>query len=157
LGDLDGDNIVDDPNMPPELFYTRPDYPLRVGVTRGCGGGDAFDIAWAVDAQTGQPAGLDGFDFLRVTTTANVVLPLFGEKSTEVGGAADVRAGRLGDEENDGDIDWEDFEFAAACLLGPGVGARPCPCRVQDFDQDGDVDLRDCAEFQAVFGATGLQ
>ena len=155
LGDLDGDNIVDDPNMPPELFFTRPDNPLMVGVTPGAGGGDAFSIDWAIDAQTGQPALLDGFDFIRITTTANVVLGPLGEKSTEVGGIAAVRPGQLGDEDGDGRIDFADFTFAANCLLGPGVAVAPCPCRVQDFDQDGDVDLLDFWAFQAAFTGTG--
>jgi hypothetical protein len=46
-------------------FYTRPDNPFVVGTTPGAGGGDAFDIAWAVDGVSGSPAGLEGFDYLR--------------------------------------------------------------------------------------------
>ena len=61
LGDLDADNVVDDPNADPNDFYTRPDDPLRVGITMGAGGGDAFDIGWAIDAADGSPANLAGF------------------------------------------------------------------------------------------------
>ena len=93
LGDLDGDDVVDDPERPPEAFYTVPDDPFRVGVDPGSGGGDAFDIAWAIDPATGLPAGLHGFDFVRITNATNVVLGPFGERSAEVCGVAEVGGG----------------------------------------------------------------
>lgn len=92
LGDMDGDNQVDDPAIPPHWFYTVPDDPFQVGITPGSGGGDAFDIAWAVDPATGAPANLPGFDFIRLTTAVDVVGPLFGEVSAEIDAVADVRA-----------------------------------------------------------------
>lgn len=95
LGDLDADNVVDDPEMLPEDFYTVPDDPCEVGITPGSGGGDAFDIAWAIDPATGQPAGLDGFDFIRVTNGVNFVTELFGEISPEIGAVADVAPGLI--------------------------------------------------------------
>ena len=58
----------------------------------------------------------------------------------------------LGDAENDGDFDLGDFEYLELCLSGPGSAYPPTPCRVMDFDQDGDLDLVDFAQFQAVFG-----
>ncbi len=154
LGDLNGDNVIDDPNYPADVFYARPDNPFRVGITPGSGGGDAFDIAWAVDPSTGQPAGLTGFDFIRITTSANraVFSPPLGELSTEVDAVADVAEGSLGDTEGDGDVDLADFQIVRDCLLGAGGDAPTCPCRVVDFDQDGDIDIRDLAAFQAVFG-----
>jgi len=91
LGDVDGDNVVDRPNMRPEMFYTAPDDPSEVGITPGSGGGDAFDIAWAVDPATNEPADLEGFDFLRITTGADGEAGQFGEVSTEVGGVAAVQ------------------------------------------------------------------
>lgn len=94
LGDLDGDDVVDDPGRLPEAFYTVPDDPFRVGVDAGSGGGDAFDIAWAIDPATGLPAGLRGFDFVRITNATNVVLGPFGERSAEVCGVAEVGGGR---------------------------------------------------------------
>ena len=93
LGDLDGDNQIDAPGLTPEEFYTVPDDPFVVGVDPGSGGGDAFDIAWAVEPSTGAPAGLRGFDFIRITNATNVVLGPFGERSAEVCGVAEVRAG----------------------------------------------------------------
>lgn len=92
LGDLDGDNVVDDVDALPELFYTRPDDPWTVGIDPGSGGGDAFDIAWAVDPANGRPARLPGFDFIRITSATNAVFGPFGERSTEVCGVADVGA-----------------------------------------------------------------
>lgn len=92
LGDLDADNVVDDPNLKPEAFYTVPDDPDEVGVTRGSGGGDAFDIAWAIDPDTKDPAELDGFDFIRITTGALSDTGGLGEVSVEVGAVAEVMA-----------------------------------------------------------------
>jgi hypothetical protein len=40
------------------------------------------------------------------------------------------------------------------CLAGPQVAAPTAPCRVMDFDQDGDIDLADVAGFQAAYGAS---
>jgi hypothetical protein len=155
LGDLNGDDVVDDPTALPEVFYTRPDNPLVVGLTGGCGGGDAFDIAWAVDEVTGAPAQLDGFDFVRISTGVNYIPAntALGEISTEVDAVADVTAGRLGDSENDGDIDLEDLMLMVGCWYGPDAAAPTCPCRVMDFDQDGALDLRDFAAFQVAFGS----
>lgn len=91
LGDLDGDNTVDDPSLSPEEFYTVADDPQTEGLTPGSGGGDAFDIAWAVDEITGQPAHLSGFDFIRITTAVDAPNGQFGEVSAEIGGIAAVR------------------------------------------------------------------
>ncbi len=90
LGDLDGDNIVDDPTIDPASFYTKPDNPFLVGIDPGSGGGDAFDIAWAIDPNTGNAAHLPGFDFLRLTNATNVVFGPLGERSAEIAGVADV-------------------------------------------------------------------
>jgi len=110
LGDLDGDNLVEDPNTLPEQFYTRPDNPFEVGIRTGSGGGDAFDIAWAVDPVTGDPAMLDGFDFIRITTGANAQAGILGEISTEVSAVAATAAEPLFyDLNGDGSVDIEDL------------------------------------------------
>jgi len=110
LGDLTGNNIVDDPSMTPEQFYTRPDNPFLVGVDPGSGGGDAFDIAWAVNPVTGEPANLDGFDFIRISTGANSIFGIFGEISTEISGVAAVSPDPLFYDTNaDGVLDVEDL------------------------------------------------
>jgi hypothetical protein len=92
LGDTDCDNIVDDPLVSPEVFYTTPDDPFTVGINEGSGGGDAFDIAWAIDPLTGLAADLWGFDFIRITTAVFFNAGVFGEISTEIDAVADVAA-----------------------------------------------------------------
>lgn len=116
LGDLDADGFVDDPFIAPEDFYTSPDDPFTVGITTGSGGGDAFDIRWAIDAATGAPAGLRSFDFIRITTAVDFVSPLSGERSPEISGVADV---------------------APAILLPPPAGPPPGHAR-----EDADAFLR---------------
>ncbi|MCK4659524.1 MAG: hypothetical protein KAV82_08390 [Phycisphaerae bacterium] len=153
LGDLDADNIVDDPEMTPEEFYTVPDDPLEVGMSPGAGGGDAFDIAWAIDPTTGQAANLNGFNFIRITNGVNFVTELFGEISTEIDAVADVVPGLMGDGNWDGVVDLRDLAVLEFCMTGPNgdlesIGYR---CRVMDFDGDDDVDLRDFAKWQTAF------
>lgn len=92
LGDLNGDDVVDDPGMTPEAFYTVPDDPFRVGVTPGSGGGDAFDISWATERFSGKPVHLTGIDFVRVTTAVDALQGVLGEVSAEVDAVADVAA-----------------------------------------------------------------
>ncbi len=90
LGDFDSDNIVDDPTATPEKFYTTPDDPFIVGISPKSGGGDAFDIAWAIDPITSLPANLPGFDFIRITTALDHIHPVLGEVSSEIDAVADI-------------------------------------------------------------------
>ncbi len=54
LGDTNGDNIIDIPNMSPIDFYTIPDFssvagnPESFGISAGSGGGDALDLRNAI-------------------------------------------------------------------------------------------------------------
>ena len=148
LGDLDAENIVDDPDITPEAFYTIPDDPRRVSITPGAGGGDAFDIAWAIDPESGEPAGLPGFDFIRITTAVYVdlteITPL-GETSSEIDAVADAAPDPFGDVDDDGDIDLVDVAeflecFAVADVVDSG-------CERADRQSDGSVDLLDAAAF----------
>jgi hypothetical protein len=66
-----------------------PDDPLADGLTAGSAGGDAFDLAWAVD-QNGQPVALDHADFIRITHALNATSP-FGTSSTEIDAVSLVR------------------------------------------------------------------
>lgn len=66
LGDTNGDNTVDNINMSPENFYTIPDTPGDQIIDAGSGGGDAFDISWAVDRETLQPVILNSVKWIRV-------------------------------------------------------------------------------------------
>ncbi len=147
LGDLDGDGAVDDPTLPPEAFYTVPDDPLSVGVTTGSGGGDAFDIAWAIDPDTGLPAELPGFDFIRLTSAVDVVAGVLGEKSPEIDAVADAAPDLFGDTDDDGDIDLMDTATFQVCF---GVAeAAAAECDRSDREPDLIIDLLDWA---AMFG-----
>jgi hypothetical protein len=134
LGDTNADNFVDAPTMPAEEFYTSPDNPFAVGVTPGSGGGDAFDIAWAVDALTGASADLPGFDFIRISSGVNYVAGVLGEISPEIGGVADVRPrAAFFDRTGDGAATVEDL-YAWHALRGAGAASA---------DMDGDAAIAD--------------
>jgi hypothetical protein len=92
----------------PEEFYTIPDRPSRAGdpqsllIDEGSGGGDAFDIKWAVlqaspgvpmlDGSGGTiPANLDSIRFLRITDAlAGDYQDPLGEISAEIDAVASV-------------------------------------------------------------------
>lgn len=150
LGDLDADNVVDDPELTPEQFYTVPDDPFTVGVRPGSAGGDAFDIAWAVDPDTNEHANLPGFDFIRITTAVNHVDSVFGELSADIDAVADAAPGLMADADADNDIDLFDFEFFQTCVNDTEPVIHPL-CRVMDFDNNNRIDRRDFAGFQIAF------
>ncbi len=133
-----GDNALDDPEddpaVDPGAFYTHPDDPGIVGIDPGAPGGDAFDIAWAIDPDTGAPAALPGFDFIRVRTAVHASLGPLGEVSTEIDAVADVRA--TGDFNGDDRVDSEDL---AALLAAWGGSGR------FDLNRNGSVDAGDLA------------
>lgn len=147
LGDLDADNEVDDPAIPSEEFYTVPDDPLVVGMTPRSGGGDAFDIAWAIDPETGTSANLPGFDFIRISTAVESVAGPVAEKSAEIDAVADVAPDPFGDFDDDGDIDLLDVGAFQVCFGVADVLASGCG-RL-DREPDGFIDLNDWA---AMFG-----
>jgi hypothetical protein len=60
-----------------------------------------------------------------------------------------------GDADQDGDVDQDDFVVLVECLAGPdAIPSPPPPMTVEeclevfDFDEDGDIDLRDFADFR---------
>lgn len=55
-----------------------------------------------------------------------------------------------GDADGDGDTDGSDFVALEACLDGPNAGVG-LGCECFDFDDSGDIDLLDFAEFQVLF------
>ena len=124
LGDLDADNVAEDPGIAPETFYTRPDNPFLVGVSLGSGGGDAIDIAWAVHPETGEPARLASIDFVRISTGPNALAGILGELSTEIDAVSDAEPQPLFyDENGDGGLDIEDlyaWHVAPSDLTGEG-------------------------------------
>ncbi len=151
LGDLDADNIVDDPDITPAQFYVVPDDPFEVGMTPGSGGGDALDIAWAIDPETGQASGMDGFDFIRITNGVDFIAAIFNESSPEIGGVADVLPGE-GDMNCDGLLDGRDIgPFVMAILDAAAYEQAHGGCRWlnADIDRDGEVGASDVGPFVA--------
>lgn len=67
--------------------YTIPDNPYTLELENA--GGDAFDIAWAVDAN-GDYVDLDAIDFVKVHNAVQSDMGWLGEASTEITGAVDV-------------------------------------------------------------------
>ena len=151
LGDWDADNTIEDPTAAADQFYTVPDNPFTVGIDPGTGGGDAFDITWAVDPETWQPADLPGFDFIRITNAVNHIAGALGESSTEIDAVADARPGLLGDADADRDVDSFDYDVFEHCVRLSRSGSLLTECRVMDFDDDGAVALIDFAGFQHAF------
>ncbi|MBL0920778.1 MAG: hypothetical protein IBJ10_01475 [Phycisphaerales bacterium] len=159
LGDMSGatggtgENLLSDPEdrpgVDPAEFYTVPDDPRAVGVSPGSGGGDAFDIQWAVHPATGEPAGLTHFHFIRISTAVDVVSPSLGETSTEIAAVADVRRARRspGDANLDGVVDFADLNAALSQFntFGEGLSA--------DFDCNGVVDFGDLNAVLSNWGA----
>lgn len=153
LGDLDGDNVSDDPLMTPEQFYTVPDDPHAVGLGRSggwAGGGDAVDIAAAIDPATGEPAHLPWIDFVRITTAVDAVNPPLGEMSTEISAVADVRPRYTADWNLDGAIGVQDiFDFLADYFTADpaleGGGG--------DFNDSGATTVQDIFDFLSAYFA----
>ena len=147
IGDRDADNdnegVGDVNDMPAELFYTNPDDPMIVGITAGAGGGDAFDINWAVDADTWQPANLSAFRYIRITTAVDEYFEDLGEISTEIDAVADVRP--VGDVDGDSDVDFADLDLFTQSWLSewPEPDFNPAA----DLIVDNKIDFADYALF----------
>lgn len=89
--------------------YVRPDDPRTVGLTPRSGGGDAFDIAWAVD-DAGRPANLTRFHFIRLTTLVFRQFGILGFASSEIQAVADVAP----EVDGDGDGILDEYEVRVA-------------------------------------------
>lgn len=77
------------PTLAPYLDnYVRPDDPTAVGMTPRSGGGDAFDIAWAVTS-AGAPAPITQFRYIRIRPFVARTMSV-GTASPEVLAVADV-------------------------------------------------------------------
>jgi hypothetical protein len=90
--------------------------------------------------------GTRGFEGMTNTTAWDYVR--FGEIAEDASGDYDSKFG----------INLGDYRFVHECLTNDGPGLFGGPdrnagpgCRFTDFDDDGDVDLRDFADFQIVF------
>jgi len=100
LGDLsgadgsEGENSTEDaedyPGINPVFFYTTPDTHGDRTIDAGSGGGDAIDIAWAVDPADFSLAGLDEISWIKIVSGTDTTGDV-GEFSCELDGAARVR------------------------------------------------------------------
>lgn len=119
-----------------------PDDPLKVGVSPGSGGGTAFALRWAVDPDTGQPANLDRFDFIRITTAVDYQSPIFGQIATALGGVADVRPVYTADWNLDGRVTVQDiFDFLTDWFAKSGENGGA------DFNNSGSTTVQDIFDF----------
>lgn len=117
-----------------------------------------------IDETIGAPfSGLDGnvsinyFDpFVSVTNNAAMLFGL----ADNVRVLIPHTAGTDGDYDGDASVDADDVRYLPECLAGPGVTPIPASLGLNcanacesafDFDSDGDVDLRDAAEFQLAY------
>lgn len=150
LGDLNADNVIDDPTIPPHAFYTVPDDPFIVGITPHSGGGDAIDLTWAVDPATGQPANLTHIHFVRITTAVDFLAGPLGELSSEIDAVARVIPPRVSDFNRDRIVDLADLiaflEAWLPALGGPSPGP-PYAFPTIDLESDGVIDLADLIHF----------
>ncbi len=135
----------------PEVFYSAPDDPIAIGVTPGSAGGDAFDIAWAVDPLTGAPANLPGFDFIRITTAVDAVIGPLGEISSEIAGVSRVRSRIMleGDATGDGVVNFADLNAVLSQFGSTGDLIEG------DVNCDGVVNFADLNAVLSNFGASG--
>lgn len=160
-GDRDGDNITtgtgDCPDMPAELFYTTPDDPMLVGISAGSGGGDAFDIQWAVDANTWENANLSSFRYIRLTTAIDERQigdeGILGEMSAEIDAAADVRP--TGDIDGDSTVGFADLSLFADSWLSEWGQEDFNPAA--DLAVDNRIDFEDYALFAWGWSQYNLQ
>ena len=84
------DNPEDYPEIDPVYFYTVPDDPLADGIDAGSGGGDAFDIAWAVNPDTFAPANLERAVWIRIVS-GTLTTGALGDFSCEIDAVTRVR------------------------------------------------------------------
>jgi hypothetical protein len=89
--------------------YVRPDDPFSVGITPRSGGGDAFDIAWAVD-ENGDPANIRQFHFIRLRAFIYRDCATLFYATPEIDAVADVAP----DVDTDGDGILDEYETRGA-------------------------------------------
>jgi hypothetical protein len=111
-----------------------PDDPYTPGLQNGSAGGDAFDLDWAVDWETGEPIPLQHADFVRIAHAGNANLGAFGRSSTEVSAVALMRL--PGDTDGDGCVNDEDL---LRVLFAFGTQDLPADVNRDGLVDDGDL------------------
>ena len=118
--------------------YVRPDDPFEVGLTPRSGGGDAFDIAWAVD-ENGAAAGLTQFHFIRIWALIDAVDATFGYITPEIDAVADVAPAV--DSDGDGILDEYETRVAGTDPVRAENAVLPLEIPVQDGGSPAGTEL----------------
>jgi hypothetical protein len=95
-----------------------PDDPQTPDISTGTAGGDAFDLAWAVDETTGEPAALAFADFIRIHCAVDGTHPVVGRYHTQIDAVSLVRPRILGDVGMDGAVSLSDAVLACRAVNG---------------------------------------
>ncbi|NOT02273.1 MAG: hypothetical protein HOP29_16830 [Phycisphaerales bacterium] len=153
----------------------QPGHAIMNGVTAFAGGSSSFRPAAAANPSDVVAEWSDGRTLAAVredTVGARVdlgfypvsdaVLPSFWDDATDGGAllanallyAAERVPLTLGDGDDDGDVDGDDFAEFEICFTGAG-GSVPADCAVYDFDGDDDVDCHDHLAFAMAWTAGG--
>jgi hypothetical protein len=130
-----------------------PSDPTLAGITPGSAGGDAFSLAWAVDA-TGAPISLPYADFVRVTCAVNAVSALGVPVSTEVDAVSLVRPRVPGDLDFDGAVTLADACLTLQAAAGSVTLSSEQEIRADVTGHDGPPTVADAARI--VRAAAGL-
>ena len=102
--------------------YMRPDDPFKVGLTPLSGGGDAFDISWAVKTD-GTPANLAKFDFIRISALISGNTAGFGTVAPDLSAVVDIDP--LTDTDGDGVTDSYETRVSGTDPLRPESTVLP--------------------------------
>ncbi len=125
-----------------------------------CGAGSIWSFRYqgspnpAITTWTNQldPPGSTVDDIVAISEDANgelYICDIFGGEVFRIVPDGAVDAPTPSDYDNDGDVDGFDTDAFKECMGGPGDSYTSCLCDVFDTDDtDGDVDLRDFADFQ---------
>ncbi|MEO1130393.1 MAG: hypothetical protein AAFX05_11905, partial [Planctomycetota bacterium] len=92
-------------------------------------------------------AGLDGFDFVRISTGVNALGGILAEMSTEIGGVADARPdATFFDVDGSGDVDVEDlyaWHMSPVDVTGEGTADEPDRMMLQRCVRAGETQEMD--------------
>jgi hypothetical protein len=95
-----------------------PDDPAAPDISAGTAGGDAFDLEWAVDETTGEPAALAYADFVRIHCAVDGTHPVVGRYHTQIDAVSLVRPRIAGDVDMDGAVTLSDAVLVSRAVNG---------------------------------------
>jgi hypothetical protein len=122
-----------------------PNDPNTPGIGGGSAGGDAFDLAWAVDGATGQPVRIATVDFVRIHCATDSVHPVFGRSRTQIDAVSLVRPRIPGDVDMDGAVALNDALEVTRALQGKTTLTAEQRLRGDTAGDGGDLTAADAA------------